>query len=333
MLDNRGKAFDVLPLWKVRDMSNNTPQQKEESPFNAASLEKEVRENEKGKDNYPVDIISTDDGDVGTRDAIRNSVEGQSDRADALAKNKDDESHLYPSTSDISKADWTTGVRGVFLTSIYLMITSSILIYTMNYVHQRMPLNSPPLPDVGHDLIPKMEPENLGDRTMMVLVVSQLVAWYFNSNRYPNIIKFLLTLGNLYLLRIASISVTSLPPTDNHCRLNYKPIPNVFWNTVIGIFTFGSSNIHCGDLMFSGHTCMVTTVWMSFMTTYKKKYFMKFAVTLLMLITFFLIIATRSHYTGDIWIAFWLTALVYKATPSTFPFTKEKIVAFFKNAL
>ena len=277
----------------------------------------------KVKQDYSLEIGSTDNENP--------SSAGKKSSGKGEYNDPNEEVSTLIATRQVSNSKWSTGVRGTLLSACYFLTTSTLLIFCMNFVHVRMPRNVPPLPDVGHDLIPRLEPEKLGDYTMTGMIVTFIICLVFNKKRWPIITRFLITLGNLYLLRIVSISVTSLPPTENHCRYEYRTIDDIWANTLKGLLTLGGGNIHCGDLMFSGHTCMVTNIWMTFMTNYKKKYLLKIPITILLLLTFFFIIATRSHYTGDIWIAFWLTVFVFKSAPSTFPFTKEKITKFLKN--
>lgn len=290
--------------------------------WNFWSKEETIDRTPKEKQEYSLEIGSTDNENT---DSAGKKSSGKREYNDEEA------STLIATPEPAANTKWTTGVRGTLLSVAYFLTTSTLLIFSMNFVHLRMPRNVPPLPDLGHDLIPKMEPEKLGDFTMFSMIVTLVVCLVFNQRRWPIITRFLITLGNMYLLRIVSISVTSLPPTENHCRYEYKTIDDIWANTLKGLLTLGGGNIHCGDLMFSGHTCMVTNIWMTIMTNYKKNYLLKIPITILLILTFFFIIATRSHYTGDIWIAFWLTAFVFKFAPSRFPFTKQNIKKFLKN--
>jgi len=308
MSDHLQKPSTYLSFWRKQRMTNYAVE----------------------KDGCVLDIVPTNEDEVRDNGLEKDSHGNfQPGRSDESRKTRDEESQLFLVTS--SGENWTTGIRGTALSLGYFLFAAVILMFGMNFTHRRMPLNVPPLPDLGHDLIPKMEPENLGDMVMTCLIVMFLIALLLNKNRWPIITKFLLTLGNLYFLRVVTILVTSLPPTDNHCRTNYLQIDNIYWNTLKGLLTLGGGNIHCGDLMFSGHTCMLTNVWLTFMINYKKKHFVRIVATLLMLTAFFLIIATRSHYTADIWIAFWLTVFVHIYSPRSFPFTKERIYRFTKR--
>jgi len=224
--------------------------------------------------------------------------------------------------------DWTRGKRGTLFSAFYFFMGSLVLIFFMNFTHIRLPRGLDPLPDIGHEWVPKMAPEKLGDFTQIAIIATFVTCMIFNRKRWPILTKFFLTLGSLYLIRSISVCVTSLPPTDNHCRYNYTVITNIYWNTFKGFFTLGSANIHCGDLMFSGHTCMVTNIWLLLNQNYRKKLLIMIPTTVNVLLTFFFIIGTRSHYTADIWIALWLTIFVNKSMPSYFPFTKQNLKRF-----
>lgn len=269
------------------------------------------------------------------------------------------------STSDGSSEEWTRGMKGTLCSAGYFIFGSFVLIFFMNFTNERMPRGLDPLPDVGHELIPKMRPEKLGDVTQVFLIILfwvstiwlrerknrvPIVTWFLTfmensplgkipllrslkgeGNRWPIITKFFLTLGNLYMIRSMSVYVTSVPATDNHCRYEYQDIPNIWMNTLKGIISLGSSNIHCGDLMFSGHTCMVTTIWLALNRNCRNNYPIRIVSTILWLMTFIFIIGTRSHYTIDIWIALWLTIFVEAWTPSYFPFTKQNMKRFINS--
>lgn len=254
--------------------------------------------------------------------------------ADNVAMNKNNQV-IDSNRSGQYLQDWTSGMWGTAASLGYFLLASTVLTFFMNFVHARMPTGAPPLPDIGHELIPKLSPENLGDTTMGIMLVIMLGAVAINKNRWQILTRFLITLGNLYLIRVVSIYVTSLPATDNHCRSEYKPIDNIYYNTLIGLLSLGSKNRHCGDLMFSGHTCLITNVWMTIMINWRGRHPLKILLrvvqSILLLTTCYLIIATRSHYTGDIWIAFWLTSFMHALAPYTYPYTTKKMAAWFKK--
>jgi shingomyelin synthase len=148
------------------------------------------------------------------------------------------------------------------------------------------------------------------------------------------LIKWLLCHGTLYFLRIVTISVTALPVTQNHCREHYTRIGNMMWNTLLGIVSMGSLNQHCGDLLFSGHSVLITLVCLLF-TDYCKRLgrdkfydlvvlIIRFIVYSLALVACLFIIATRNHYTVDVVIGVYATFVTYKVMPDHWPFPPFK---------
>lgn len=314
MTENALKPSSYLSFWRKQRMTNYKVEKDGCAIDILPANDEEVRDNGLEKDAH------------GHFQIGRASEESTTKARDSI----EEDSQLWIS-SPSSKNSWTTGIRGTALSLVYFLSMAVVLMFGMNFVHRRMPLSAPILPDLGHEYIPKLSPENLGDRVMTCLIVSFVIAMILNKNRWALLTRFLLTLGNLYILRVVTILVTSLPPTENHCRSDYQEIKNIYWNTLKGLLTLGGGNIHCGDLMFSGHTCMVTNIWITFMINYKNRNLLRAFISALLLATFFFIIATRSHYTADIWIAFWLTIFVHLYTPRTFPFTWRRMGRFIRK--
>jgi len=293
------------------------------------SSEKARDANEKPQ--YLVEVSNTEDKVLDIETPKDNEGSYIDTRYGNKAKKYEDETELISGIDKSTENKWTTGFFGALFSTIYFLTCAAALIFVMNFVHIRMPREAPILPDLGHEWIPKLEPEDRGDYPMFCLIGGFVVTLIFHPSRFQILIKFFCPLGHLYLLRIVSIAVTSLPATDNHCRTDYQEIPDIYANTIKGLLSLGGANIHCGDLMFSGHTCMVTIIWLTFMNNFPRRHIIKFIATLCMILTPPLIIATRSHYSADVWIAFWLSFFAYKMHPASFPFTPKKISKFIQN--
>ena len=115
-------------------------------------------------------------------------------------------------------------------------------------------------------------------------------------------------------LRSISFIFTILPSPAEHCQINsdnYNP-PNI-----LQIFIRMDMFKGCGDLIFSGHTNIITIV--SLTTLYylyqilKKSFFYLYVlfVFIFQLTLFILIIISRNHYTVDIIISIYVTILVF----------------------
>eukprot|EP01063_Lacrimia_lanifica_P034236 TRINITY_DN6285_c0_g1_i1.p2 TRINITY_DN6285_c0_g1~~TRINITY_DN6285_c0_g1_i1.p2 ORF type:complete len:200 (+),score=59.64 TRINITY_DN6285_c0_g1_i1:139-738(+) len=128
-------------------------------------------------------------------------------------------------------------------------------------------------------------------------------------------IKYFLTWGVCMMMRSMSIWLTSLPAAENHCQ-DPGQIHNVLKNAVLGFVTFGGGNVHCGDLLFSGHTINIVNGFWHFKYWAKKEWWPWVWMNgVVVVMCMFLIIASRSHYTIDVYIATCISTLVFKCVP------------------
>ncbi|RNF11092.1 phosphatidylcholine:ceramide cholinephosphotransferase 2 [Trypanosoma conorhini] len=130
-----------------------------------------------------------------------------------------------------------------------------------------------------------------------------LIAW----------IRFVTTYFTVLLFRSLVIVMTSYPATDNHCQ-NPVKIENPVKNVILTVVTLGSGAIHCGDLMFSGHTVNITlSVMLQWVYGPMLHMIFRPLSVVLVLLSFYFIIASRSHYTDDILVSFYVTAVTFVA--------------------
>ncbi|ESL10638.1 phosphatidylcholine:ceramide cholinephosphotransferase 2 [Trypanosoma rangeli SC58] len=132
---------------------------------------------------------------------------------------------------------------------------------------------------------------------------AHLIAW----------IRFVTTYFIILLFRSLVVVMTSYPATDNHCQKPVK-ITNPVKNIILTVVTLGSGATHCGDLMFSGHTVSVTLGFM-IQWVYGPMLHGIFrpVSVVLVLLSFYFIIASRSHYTDDVLVSFYATAVTFLA--------------------
>ncbi|KEG08891.1 putative phosphatidylcholine:ceramide cholinephosphotransferase 2 [Trypanosoma grayi] len=142
-------------------------------------------------------------------------------------------------------------------------------------------------------------------------------------------IRFLASYSVMLLFRSLVITMTSYPATDNKCQEPVEitdPLKNIFLTVV----TLGSGSIHCGDLMFSGHTIIITLNLMLHWTYGPLlHWFFRPVSIVLVTFSFYCIIASRSHYTDDILVAFYSTAatfLVMRHSPDGAPWQLQLII-------
>jgi shingomyelin synthase len=132
-------------------------------------------------------------------------------------------------------------------------------------------------------------------------------------------IRFWLVYSILTLFRAPVIMFTSMPATNNHCQ-NPPNLTNPIGNVFLTVATLGSGSIHCGDLMFSGHSVSATLAFIS-LATYGPMLWWIFRPLgfTLMAATWVTILSSRSHYTDDIVVAIYLTIATYWLVPHNTP--------------
>ncbi|KAF8284075.1 sphingomyelin/ceramide phosphorylethanolamine synthase, bifunctional [Trypanosoma cruzi] len=150
---------------------------------------------------------------------------------------------------------------------------------------------------------------------------AHLIAW----------IRYFTTYFIVLLFRAIVIVMTSYPATDNHCQ-NPVKITNPVKNVIMTLVTLGSGSIHCGDLMFSGHTVPITlSLLVQWIYGSMLHWVFRPASVLLVLLSFYSIIASRSHYTDDILVSFYITVttfLVLRHSPEGAPWQLQLLIGW-----
>ncbi|TPP44752.1 PAP2 C-terminal family protein [Leishmania donovani] len=126
-------------------------------------------------------------------------------------------------------------------------------------------------------------------------------------------IRFLTSYAVVMVFRTFVIMGTSYPATDNHCQ-NPQVIEHPVLNVILTLVTLSSGAIHCGDLMFSGHTMILS---LAFILAWDYSPFLhpwavRVWVSALLPISYYCILASRSHYTDDILVAMYVMIATYK---------------------
>lgn len=140
-----------------------------------------------------------------------------------------------------------------------------------------------PLHDLGHKLFNKI-PEDYHHIVDISLTVILLYAVY--KIRSTKTIKFMIieTLTVLFI-RMISINLTIMPSSNSEC--------------IIGHSKFLSES-QCNDMMFSGHTSLV---FLLLLNMYHNSIINKLQFSTILLSYISILLATRSHYSVDIYIA------------------------------
>lgn len=156
----------------------------------------------------------------------------------------------------------------------FLMIGVIFNLTIIAIIHERVPFEQPPLPDVSFDLLPKRDSAlYISEYIIMFMSSSLMVMILFHRFRWIVMLRLFIILGILYTLRAICMAVTQMPVSNPqyHCspRMSIDQRPVDFW-PLIKIFisrvaymsvgmglSVNGHHTYCGDFIFSGHTVIL----------------------------------------------------------------------------
>lgn len=141
------------------------------------------------------------------------------------------------------------------------------------------------LKDLGHDLLPHITKY----KTLCTDIIPiLLIVFCFRAMR-PDLAEIANVISIIMILRMISYRLTIFPTSDEKCD---------------GVHANGG----CHDKMFSGHTALVTAICL-FVAKSRPK--LQVPCILTVLLQMFMSVATRSHYSVDVFIGALIAGLVY----------------------
>ncbi|VDM53170.1 unnamed protein product [Angiostrongylus costaricensis] len=186
-----------------------------------------------------------------------------------------------------------------------------------------------PLPDLAHSLIKQYDtPRHLADLFASAAVtVLLLVCSVFHKYRWI-ITRRLFYIGSvLYIMRAISICLTHIPSGfhdfENDICVPPNPDPNPDLASVASKFlsilaTFGlqvqmsGNKLHCGDMLFSGHTTAISTscFFLNYYTPHSL-WPLKLIAISSCIIAMFCIVISRIHYSVDVVMGYWISSIIF----------------------
>lgn len=156
----------------------------------------------------------------------------------------------------------------------FLMIGVIFNLTIIAIIHERVPFEQPPLPDVSFDLLPKRDSAlYISEYIIMFMSSSVMLMILFHRFRWIVMLRLFVILGILYTLRAICMAVTQMPVSNPqyHCspRMNVDKRPVDFWPLMkifisrvaymsIGMgLSVNGHHTYCGDFIFSGHTVIL----------------------------------------------------------------------------
>ncbi|ORX92404.1 hypothetical protein K493DRAFT_316599 [Basidiobolus meristosporus CBS 931.73] len=194
---------------------------------------------------------------------------------------------------------------------ILIVVYHMFLIQLLSDQRWAASLIKEPLSDLGFSTVPSLTREWVPDFFVMSLLVVTLSSLTLLARSWLEAIvvlrRFVWLTGTLYLLRSITIIVTTLPcPRDCH-PIQINGFRDFLW---VGLTMMVGLYKTCSDNIFSGHTMIIVSCMMLWSIYGRNKWAILCAYShgIIGILT---IIATRMHYTIDIFLAVLLTFGLY----------------------
>ncbi|XP_060749538.1 phosphatidylcholine:ceramide cholinephosphotransferase 2 [Tachysurus vachellii] len=212
---------------------------------------------------------------------------------------------------------WKTGVS--FLWAVTMLFCTTVMI---TVVHERVPekTDSPPLPDKFFDYVPRVEwaftvTEVIG----IVLTLVWTTQWLCLKHKSIIGRRFFFLIGILYLYRIFTMYITTLPVPSTHMNCAPKlyddsvgKLYRIFQLLSGGGLSITGSHMMCGDFLYSGHTVILTLTYL-FISEYSPRWMWWYHLIcgFLSLMGAVFILVAHEHYSVDVVVAYFVTSRLF----------------------
>ncbi|XP_017539614.1 phosphatidylcholine:ceramide cholinephosphotransferase 2 [Pygocentrus nattereri] len=212
---------------------------------------------------------------------------------------------------------WKTGLS--FMWAGFNLFCTTVMITVVN---DRVPDKSvnPPLPDKFFDYVPRVEwAFTITEVNGMILVMAWFVQWLLLKHKSIIGRRFFFLMGTLYLYRIITMYITTLPVPSMHMncapKLYDDPIGKV--HRVLQLLSGGGlsitgSHMMCGDFLYSGHTVMLTLTFL-FIREYSPRslWWYHLICWFLSAVGVVCILLAHEHYSVDVIVAYFITTRLF----------------------
>ncbi|KAH7719870.1 CBN-SMS-2 protein [Aphelenchoides avenae] len=205
-----------------------------------------------------------------------------------------------------------------------LMVSAFLNFFLLTVIHDIVPEKS--LPDLVFIVIGSQQrwAWAVGDVLSTVNAVVGFTVVLLHQDRIVVLRRVFLIGAILYGLRAIVLGVTFLPPSFHNREEICQPQVNrtamyateiatrfVTYVVTLGL-TSGQEKILCGDLMFSGHTVVLTIMYFTQLQyTPKGLVILRYIAAPITFLGIAALVVSGGHYTMDVLIAYWLTSHVF----------------------
>ncbi|GMT32212.1 hypothetical protein PFISCL1PPCAC_23509 [Pristionchus fissidentatus] len=222
------------------------------------------------------------------------------------------------------------------LAFLCLTLSAFLNFFLLTIIHDIVPRE--PLPDLTFKLIPQQRwAWSLGDVLSTVNSIIAFTCIAMHQHRWVVLRRLFLLGAILYGLRACVMGVTFLPPSfhnrDEICQPQVNrtamygmEIATRFLTYVVTLgLTSGQDKILCGDLMFSGHTIVLTLMYfVQLQYTPRGLWWLRYLAAPITFGGIAALVVSGGHYTMDVFVAYWLASHVFWSYHQIFEMRKSE---------
>ncbi|GMR36875.1 hypothetical protein PMAYCL1PPCAC_07070, partial [Pristionchus mayeri] len=196
-----------------------------------------------------------------------------------------------------------------FFTVILLILAWLANEVALASIHERVPRESPPLPDLFFDFFPEIEGSiRIAEYSMLILLSNALMVIFLHRHRWHVTRRVFFCVSLSYFFRAFAISIFQppVPSSLTYCAPKQNGGSTIVWNRVLNMFwAAGIEQLRprelCGDLIVSGHTLTIFISLQSFQQYAPKKLqCLSLLYSILAYIALLAILLNRKHYSIDV---------------------------------
>merc|ERR1719288_120324 len=245
-------------------------------------------------------------------------IDGDDEYDVANDENENDPEIKYGDVK-IPNAPLKTFVAAIFLFMAFIATTASLA-----FVHDRVPFEYDPLPDVILDNV-KYQHWGLdaSEILLMTLVWTTVLITIFHKHRFIVYRRIFLIGGLHYFYRAITMALTVLPVADKKYREDIcQPQSNqtsafVMGQRVIKLLSgmglaINGKHVYCGDYIYSGHTMTLIMGYFVIKHYSPRGWFLlHYASMVTSIAGVVTLLLARGHYSIDVIIAYWVTTRIW----------------------
>merc|ERR1719288_545277 len=212
-----------------------------------------------------------------------------------------------------------TFVAAIFLFMAFIATTASLA-----FVHDRVPFEYDPLPDVILDNV-KYQHWGLdaSEILLMTLVWTTVLITIFHKHRFIVYRRIFLIGGLHYFYRAITMALTVLPVADKKYREDIcQPQSNqtsafVMGQRVLKLISgmglaINGKHVYCGDYIYSGHTMSLVMAFLIIKEYSPRRWILlHYAAMVVAIAGVVTLLIARGHYSIDVVVAYWITTRIW----------------------